>query len=41
MGHFIVVCKDCKKIITQCRCPAKDKRTIYETCDKCKEKNEK
>jgi hypothetical protein len=41
MSHFKIVCKICKKIITQCRCPSKDKLTIFEICDECLEKEEK
>ena len=35
-GHHRIVCKECEKIISTCRCMSKDKTTIYETCDACK-----
>ena len=36
MSHFKEVCSDCKKIITQCRCPSTDKQVIYSVCKECK-----
>ena len=33
-GHFKVVCKNCDKVIKQCRC-MNEKVTGYELCDKC------
>jgi hypothetical protein len=39
MSHFQIICKECKDIMSQCRCPSKDKTTTYELCDKCKAKN--
>lgn len=36
--HFKVMCKKCKIIIMQCRCPSKDKRIVKALCEKCKEK---
>lgn len=35
-GHSRTVCKECDKIISQCRCMSKDKTTTYDTCDACK-----
>ena len=35
-GHSKTVCKKCDKIMSTCRCMAKDKTVIYETCDACK-----
>lgn len=35
MGHFKKVCKKCGVVISQCRCPSKDKTLIYEVCDDC------
>jgi len=37
-NHHILKCDECEKIIAQCRCPAKDKVTSYETCNECKAK---
>ena len=36
--HYKVLCSGCDKVMRQCRCPSKDKRTTYETCDDCKPK---
>ena len=36
MGHFITRCERCAVIISQCRCPAEDKKVIYLLCDVCK-----
>jgi len=36
--HFITVCKECKEIITQCRCMVLDKAITYDVCDECKKK---
>lgn len=36
VAHFKKVCQSCGIIITQCRCPSKDKVIIYDLCDKCK-----
>lgn len=33
--HYIVICKECGKIIEQCRCMAMDKTKIYRICDEC------
>ena len=33
--HFIEKCKDCDKIISQCRCISKDKEIKYSICEKC------
>ena len=33
--HFKVECKDCGTVITQCRCPSKDKETRYDLCASC------
>jgi len=35
-GHSTTICKECKKTMNTCRCMAKDKTIIYETCDACK-----
>lgn len=35
-GHRTIKCKECDKTINTCRCMAKDKTIIYETCDACK-----
>jgi hypothetical protein len=36
--HFIEKCKECKKIISQCRCPSKDKEERWSLCAECKKK---
>ncbi len=36
LGHFIMKCKECDKVIAQCRCPDKNKLVVYDTCDECK-----
>jgi len=33
--HFKKVCERCYIIISQCRCPSKDKQIVYDICDKC------
>ena len=38
--HFITVCKDCKSIISQCRCMVLDKTITYDVCDECKSKKD-
>ena len=38
--HFITVCKECKEIITQCRCMVLDKAITYDVCDECKSKKD-
>ena len=37
MSHFIMYCKYCEKVISQCRCPSKDKEKKYGVCTKCAE----
>jgi len=40
-GHFIMHCKECDKVIGQCRCPAKDKEIRKtDTCEDCKKKKQ-
>ncbi len=34
--HFIEICKKCEEIISQCRCPSKDKIKRYSLCETCK-----
>ncbi len=41
MSHFIKLCKECGKIISQCRCPSKDKTKIYSVCEDCKREKTK
>lgn len=36
MNHFIEKCESCTTVITQCRCPSKDKEVRYSRCEKCK-----
>jgi len=40
MQHFIEVCKFCKDIISQCRCPSEDKVRTFGVCRKCARKVE-
>jgi hypothetical protein len=35
MSHFIIRCKKCNTIISQCRCPSWHKPTTYKLCAKC------
>ena len=35
MTHYMKVCKECEKIMEQCRCPG-PKSVTYETCEQCK-----
>ena len=37
-GHFKVECKECKKIITQCRCMDLNKKVLFDTCSECEAK---
>lgn len=39
--HFIEKCTDCGTIISQCRCPSKEKVTILSKCTSCDEKRKK
>jgi hypothetical protein len=39
--HYKVLCKECTKLMSQCRCPDQNKKIHYETCDDCKNKNAK
>jgi len=34
-GHFKQVCKECGTVVSQCRCPALDKRVDMVVCDVC------
>jgi hypothetical protein len=34
-AHFKIICKECDKIISQCRCPSQDKKVIYSVCVDC------
>jgi hypothetical protein len=38
MGHEIIQCSECGKIIRQCRCMAKDKPVYFEVCGDCVKK---
>lgn len=40
MSHFIEICEDCKKVISQCRCPSKNKEQRIGLCESCNEKRE-
>jgi len=35
-GHYKKVCERCGTIISQCRCPSKDKQIVFGVCDKCR-----
>jgi hypothetical protein len=45
VGHYIKLCRVCKAVIEQCRCPAIDKDVQWATCWSCidrqREKNRK
>ena len=34
-GHHILKCKECNKVIEQCRCMKENKPIIYSVCDQC------
>jgi len=36
MGHGKTICKECKKIMIQCRCMEGHKKTEYDICEQCK-----
>ena len=39
-GHFKTVCRACKTVVSQCRCPSKDKTVSYvESCSACPKKD--
>lgn len=40
MNHFIKYCKECNKVIAQCRCPKENKEIQYGICSECKAKKE-
>ena len=40
MGHYIELCKYCGDVVSQCRCPSKDKEVRYGVCNKCKDKKQ-
>lgn len=33
--HYRKVCRICFHVITECRCPSKDKEIIWDICDDC------
>ena len=35
MSHFITLCSECGKVISQCRCMSCDKIKNYEVCEDC------
>lgn len=35
LGHKIIECSECGKIIMQCRCMDKDKPVEHRICDEC------
>ena len=37
-NHYRQVCTECDTLMSQCRCPSKDKQVVPGICDKCKEK---
>jgi len=39
MSHFIKKCKECDKIISQCRCMDKNKEVRYSICNNCTHKD--
>lgn len=41
MNHYIVKCKICKTVFSQCRCMSHDKMTEWIVCDGCLKKKRK
>ena len=41
MSHFIEKCSGCDCVISQCRCPSKDKEIRYSLCKNCAANKEK
>lgn len=37
-GHYVKYCKGCDKVMSQCRCPSKDKTVLYGLCEECEKK---
>jgi hypothetical protein len=37
-NHFIKYCRECQKVISQCRCPSKDKKVLWGVCRDCETK---
>lgn len=37
-GHYIEKCRECGTVVSQCRCPARDKVERLVTCENCKTK---
>ena len=37
-NHFIKYCRVCQTVISQCRCPSKDKKILWGVCWDCEEK---
>ncbi len=38
--HYVENCADCKRLISQCRCPSRDKAVRVGLCASCKKKRE-
>jgi hypothetical protein len=38
VGHYIMYCKECNKVISQCRCMDLNKTKYYAVCDECEKK---
>lgn len=36
--HYKVVCRDCEKVLAQCRCVSRGKEIVYALCDECEQK---
>ena len=36
MNHYIEICKICKTVVSQCRCPSPNKDKRETVCDKCR-----
>ena len=35
--HYKMQCRHCERLVTQCRCPDLNKKTILVTCEECRE----
>ena len=41
MSHYIAKCKECKTVISQCRCMDHNKLTEWVVCDNCQKGTKK
>ena len=38
--HYIIICTECDKVVSQCRCASPDKKKVDGICNDCKDKIE-